>query len=184
MNDNYKGVVGNFENALKHSNGDYIFLSDQDDVWFPEKVSDVVELLQEYDCVVSDNMIVNKNMDVIVDSFFRINRSKNGFIHNLIKNGYIGCCMAINKKILDYALPFPPNIIIHDIWIGLIAEICGKTFFYKNPLICYRRHADNASPTSEESPFSLKMRICYRLKLIKNIIKRIYERKYMDGRNE
>ena len=28
-----KGVVKNFENAIKHCRGDIIFLSDQDDVW-------------------------------------------------------------------------------------------------------------------------------------------------------
>ena len=27
------GLVSNFENAIKHADGDYIFLSDQDDIW-------------------------------------------------------------------------------------------------------------------------------------------------------
>ena len=36
-NSGRKGYVGNFENALKHTTGDYIFLSDQDDIWYPNK---------------------------------------------------------------------------------------------------------------------------------------------------
>lgn len=28
----------NFENAMRHAEGDYIFLADQDDVWYPNKM--------------------------------------------------------------------------------------------------------------------------------------------------
>ena len=38
QNEAINGVVGNFENALKYSNADYIVLSDQDDFWLPEKI--------------------------------------------------------------------------------------------------------------------------------------------------
>ena len=36
-----KGVVRNFENAIRHCNGDIIYLSDQDDIWKPDKVEKV-----------------------------------------------------------------------------------------------------------------------------------------------
>lgn len=35
------GVTSNFENAIKRTQNEIIFLSDQDDVWKPEKVSTV-----------------------------------------------------------------------------------------------------------------------------------------------
>ena len=38
-----KGVVKNFENALRVCTGDVIFLSDQDDVWMPDKVELVMK---------------------------------------------------------------------------------------------------------------------------------------------
>ena len=38
------GIIGNFQNALKHANGEYIFLSDQDDVWCKEKYLTVATL--------------------------------------------------------------------------------------------------------------------------------------------
>ena len=34
--------------------------------------------------------------------------------------------MAVNKKILNYALPFPKYIPIHDMWIGIIGITFGK----------------------------------------------------------
>ena len=33
MNNREKGYTSNFENALSYAIGDYIFLSDQDDIW-------------------------------------------------------------------------------------------------------------------------------------------------------
>ena len=45
-NEENHGVNGNFENALKHSQGDYIFLSDQDDVWLPGKVEACLKALE------------------------------------------------------------------------------------------------------------------------------------------
>ena len=42
-----KGVTHNFENALKKSKGDIIFLSDQDDVWYPNKIKEMVAFLQD-----------------------------------------------------------------------------------------------------------------------------------------
>lgn len=44
-------VSSNFENAIKHAKGDYIFLSDQDDVWLPNKISEGVQSLRSSDVV-------------------------------------------------------------------------------------------------------------------------------------
>ena len=44
--------------------------------------------------------------------------------------------MAFKRSILDYAIPFPDNIPMHDQWIGLLSERVGKvesvtnSFFY------------------------------------------------------
>lgn len=37
----------NFENAMMNAKGDYIFLSDQDDVWYPWKIDKVVTALKK-----------------------------------------------------------------------------------------------------------------------------------------
>lgn len=33
-----RACMRNFENAIRHASGDYIFLSDQDDRWYPQKI--------------------------------------------------------------------------------------------------------------------------------------------------
>src|SRR5688500_7950774 len=39
------GLVRNFENALRHARGHYVFLCDQDDVWLPGKLDTMCETL-------------------------------------------------------------------------------------------------------------------------------------------
>ncbi len=49
LHNDRKGITSNFQLALQHCGGDYIFLSDQDDVWLPEKRKSVVDAFQAGD---------------------------------------------------------------------------------------------------------------------------------------
>jgi glycosyltransferase involved in cell wall biosynthesis len=169
----FHNPIFNFEHAVKHSVGDYIFLTDQDDIWFPEKITEINKLLKNYTCIVSDAVVVDSDLNVLYDSFFAINHSKKGLVHNLIKNGYVGCCMAFKKEILNYVLPFPSNIPMHDSWIGLISELYGRTLFYRKPLIYYRRHEKNVSRTSESSSYTLLQKLRQRIRLLANLVSSI-----------
>ncbi|MCU7800086.1 MAG: glycosyltransferase family 2 protein [gamma proteobacterium symbiont of Lucinoma myriamae] len=169
-NQKFQSPVFNFENALKYADGEYIFLADQDDIWLPGKVKKIKKYLRKYDLVLSDANIVDADGEIIGHSFYKINNSRSGFINNMIKNSYLGCTMAFNRKILKKSLPFPGDLPMHDWWIGLVGEIYGKTHFIDEPLISYRRHNDNASPTSEKSQYSFKKKIHFRIILIKNLI--------------
>lgn len=85
--------------------------------------------------------------------------------------------MAFKKSTLDKALPFPKELPMHDIWIGLIAEIIGSTYFEEEPLIYYRRHGKNASLTGEKSENSKYKMFTIRLLLVVKILKRIFRLK-------
>jgi glycosyltransferase involved in cell wall biosynthesis len=171
------GPVYNFENALKHANGEIIFLSDQDDVWYDNKVKIVSELLNFYNLVVSDCVLIDENGEIINESFFKLRNSGRGFIKNIYKNSYIGCCMAFDRKILDIALPFPENLPMHDMWIGMMGELFGRTYFCNQKLVKYRRHENSASPTSGPSPYTIRDKISFRVNLLLKIIERLLERR-------
>jgi glycosyltransferase involved in cell wall biosynthesis len=173
----FKSPVSNFENAIKNATGDFIFLCDQDDIWQPNKVESVLPFLKQYDLVVSDCKIVDGDLNIIEDSFFKKMHSSTGFWKNFVKNRYLGCCMAFRKEVLDNALPFPPQIAMHDIWLGLCAELFGHPFFLNEPLVLYRRHGNNASFGSEKSKYTLMFKIKYRISLLKMLIKRKNELK-------
>ena len=85
-----------------------------------------------------------------------------------------GCCMAFKRSILDYAIPFPDNIPMHDQWIGLLSERVGKVEFCNEQLLLYRRHSNNAS---EMTHLPLGEMVKNRAIMLKCINKRIREKK-------
>lgn len=173
-----KGLISNFENALKKSRGDFIFLSDQDDIWIANKVKLCMENLISNDLVLSNCKIVDNDLNILHHSFFELNDSKKGLINNLLKNSYLGCCMAFNRKVLTKVLPFPKKIPMHDLWISFVAELFFKTKFINEPLVLYRRHGSNISVTGESSPFSLIEKSIFRFNLIRNIMRLKFSSKY------
>lgn len=140
------GYTPNFENALKHAEGDIIFLSDQDDVWLSGKYDKVISLLEKYDLVVTNSKVTDENLNVLNDSFFDLYNSGKGILKNTICNTYYGSCMGFKRKILDYAMPFPENKEIgFDIWLGFVAEIVGEVYFLKDPYLLYRRSDESVT---------------------------------------
>ena len=81
-----KGVIKNFENAISLSTGDCIFLCDQDDVWCEGKVSACVgELQNGATLVMNDAKIVDSNLFLKEESFFKMHNTKTGIFNNILK---------------------------------------------------------------------------------------------------
>lgn len=141
-----KGVKKNFENSIIHCKNDIIFLSDQDDIWLDGKVEGVLSAFNEDTMVVMhDATIVDNDYKVLMPSFFKMKNVNTGFIHNLIKNGYIGCCMAFRRELVKYIVPIPTKIYMHDQWIGMVGDECGENVIIQKSYLYYRRHGDNVS---------------------------------------
>lgn len=121
-NNNLNGVAHNFENALKYATGDFIFLSDQDDIWEKNKISCVVKELANYDCVLHNAHLINANGDFLNSDLFSIYKTRKGYVKNLFRNTFVGCCMAFKRDLLKIILPIPKEITMHDMWIALLAE--------------------------------------------------------------
>ena len=151
-----KGLIKNFENAISHCTGDFIFLSDQDDYWVADKVTTVMNrfMKEQADLVLHNCSLVDVFLKPIQggESFFAMRATATGFWKNFIKNSYMGCCMAFRKELVPEILPFPEEIPMHDQWIGLAAERCGAVIALEDkPLLLYRRHGGNVSDTSHSS---------------------------------
>lgn len=169
-NNTFHSPIYNLENALKNAKGDFIFLSDQDDEWTEDKVAVCMEKLKDCDLVIHDADIVDGDGTKTAESFFKLNHTKSGKFYNLLKNGYLGCCMCFSKKLLNQFLPFPKKLPMHDIYIGNFAAFNGHRIrFIEDKLIHYRRHGNNASITSEHSHRKLLSRISDRITILKNI---------------
>lgn len=171
INGPQKGVVKNFENALKCAQGDIIFLTDQDDIWVDGKVERVIQEMnsREVDLIIHDACVIDNNEKIIYESFFQYRKSKPGLIKNIIKNSYLGCCVAFKKRVLEKCLPIPDNISMHDWWIGIVSERFFSVYFLNEIYLKYRRHGGNVSSFNH---YSILKMIKIRLYLIKELIKR------------
>lgn len=167
-----EGVIANVEHALKECRGDYIFLADQDDVWMPDKTERVLKVFKEKEAmlVMHDACVMDADCkEVIMPSFFAYRHSGHGAVKNIIKNTYMGCCMAFRREALDILFPIPRDIPMHDQWIGVKCDLkYHRTNLLKEPLILYRRHAKNVSDFSHNGVLRM---IKNRLIFLKGILR-------------
>ncbi len=153
------GVIGNFAALLAHADAagaDYVFPSDQDDVWLPTKLSRSLALMARLESehgrdtpllVHSDLAVVDGALRPLYPSFLR----RQGIRHEetsplnvlLVQNFVTGCASLLNRALLRLALPFPERCIMHDWWIAECAAAAGAIGFVPEPLVLYRQHGAN-----------------------------------------
>jgi len=160
------GVAFNFENAIKEAKGEYIFLSDQDDIWCPGKVSKCRAALESGAELVLHNAEVTdgEGQPIMSETFFDLKHSAPGFWRNWSRNAFIGCCMAFHVSVVPRVTPFPQHINLHDEWIGLYMSYVGAEMtFLREPLIKYCQHEGNVSNCVYASKNSLWWKFCKRI---------------------
>lgn len=143
-NDRNLGYTQNFNRALSYVSGDLVFLSDQDDVWFPDKIEKIVSFSKEN---------INKGLFCNDVELTDQNLKPTGYtkLETLRSNGLgirehgMGCACAIRKDLLNFCLPIPPNVIGHDNWFNLFSEILDQRLFFPEVLQYYRRHDSSTS---------------------------------------
>lgn len=165
-------VYRNVENALKYATGDYIFLSDQDDIWLPNKVKIMMDTFHQGAVQIQhNNTIIDDNKNVVLESYFSFVKPSNSFFRTVLKCYIQGASMAFTREILNYSLPFPNNPISHDHWIAYNAYFRGHDMNLINePLLLYRRHGNNVSPSGAPSQNPLWFKLSYRIRLFIAII--------------
>ena len=142
--------IFNFEKAIAAARGDVIVLSDQDDIWLDGRIDMFRRLFtgreSDFFTVSLDSSVVDGDLVTLYSSLFEHLNAGPGIIKNIIRNGYVGCHMAFTRKVMEVALPFPENIPMHDVWIGLISELYGDVMFERSrPTMLFRRHGENAT---------------------------------------
>lgn len=171
QNPNRGGIAKNFENALQHCTGAYIFLADQDDIWLPQKVEKSQQALQNNLCVLHNATLIDAEGKALPQDLFSIYNTRVGFFKNFVRNTFVGCCMAFRQELLKSVLPIPRDVTLHDMWIALHANLEGEVALIQEPLMLYRRHDANASTTSAPSNKSRREQVKYRLQMLREIIK-------------
>jgi glycosyltransferase involved in cell wall biosynthesis len=167
------GVIASFERGLKLAVNDIVFLCDQDDIWLAGKRATVVKSFEEdssVSLVLSDAEVIDEAGNVTNSSFMR---SRGGFASGVFstiwRNRYLGCAMAMRRSVLVKAIPVPSYVPMHDMWFGLVGKLIGKVVYIPSPLIQYRRHGCNVSPSHRQPVWRM---LNWRLRLIVAILTR------------
>lgn len=169
--------TANFENALRQAKGDYIFLSDQDDIWEKGKVKACLELLKEYGYVIHNLAVIDESGNFLKKRFYEKMPVAFKVHKDILSLHFWGCCLAFRRELLDYALPFPAKVPQHDSWISLIAEKTSRCVSINEPLIRHRLSSQNTSTGGRKSRNSLFLKIRYRLNTLLELEKRYRELK-------
>ena len=152
INKNKLGYAQNFSKALSLTTGDIIFLSDQDDVWFDNKIQVCLGNFENnkdkqvliHDAVFTDSKLNATNhkkynfYDIRLDNCWH-------YIYN--RGGISGNCLVVKKSFLELVLPIPQSF-CHDEWLGLVAYNLDLLLPIKDVLVKYRRHENTASSIS------------------------------------
>ena len=139
------GFRANFNSAITNTSGDYIFLSDHDDIWLDTKIDTVLNAFKDggADLVIHSRIVTDKELNPIS----QVSHKEEDFtLFSCIRhNSFCGCCMAFRKEMIPIVCPLPTKIVYHDMWIGLLALLTGRVRVIDKPLILYRRHDNNES---------------------------------------
>ena len=144
------GYAKNFEKAVSLCTGDIIFLSDQDDVWFDQKLKTIENIFLS-----NSEVLVTINDQEITDEF--LNASGNTTYSNTYALGFdaswfcAGCCTAFRSEFKDLLLPFPVDLINQDGWIHRLASGLKVRKDVPDVLQYYRRHSNNSSESMASS---------------------------------
>jgi len=191
QNEQNLGWIKNFEKGISLCDTDYIVLSDQDDIWFPEKIEKCYRAMTS-----ADNVgLCLYNVELIHEDGERIGKTlwewsnKNYIMSKLeaqqilaetrtpnIGNGHF----FFNSELKKHLLPFPgENHCGHDWWVCAVAFFLYNPIYIASPLSYYRLHPDQASGAGalllEYKGYKLKKKIFDHERIIRSVKREIHK---------
>ena len=159
INKDTLGVTRNFESAILQCSGDVIFLSDQDDVWYKDKILKMTasfERDKNVGMVYCDAVVTDAELSPTGFSVFETrgkSRVELGMLREpyelLYKPNIKGCTMAVSGTYARLALPITEfsnkPVWSHDYWLAAILSAVSKVEVFEESLMFYRIHGGNAS---------------------------------------
>ncbi|EMS1065165.1 glycosyltransferase [Providencia stuartii] len=143
------GVGENFKQLLKNCSSNYVLLADQDDVWYENKIEELLNFANinfnnNVPCIAySPAIVVDSNLNSLNRVTSQTSKIKTLNDMLLMNGGIQGCAMIINKKLYDIALSKNFHWYMHDQVLSLYAVSFGMIYFYNKPLFSYRQHTSN-----------------------------------------
>lgn len=168
-NNSNLGYVKNFEKAMNLCTGEYIALSDQDDVWVPSKLEKLVARIGDCAMVHSDAILVDKDNNEISPSFSdALNKIGTPcFLELLNRSQITGCTMMCKRDKFPEVFSFPKGI-PHDYYLSFLAAEKGIAY-EPEPLVRYRQHDKNQIGFKRQQKPTLKSIVIRAIGIVKEV---------------
>ncbi len=144
------GVVGSFFLLLSNAPPacQFYALADQDDVWYPDKLSRAVTMLMAHDqqaVAVYCSALENVDQHLAHLSYSeRYSKERIGLKNALVQNIATGCTMVLTPAARELIITeLPQRCIIHDWWIYIVISALGTVLYDPEPTMQYRQHGGN-----------------------------------------
>ena len=150
QNEKNLGSNKTFERLTVEAEGDYFAYCDQDDIWMPDKLLVLRDILESGTAgmVYSDVKPIDADGNPLGDSICDVRKrytfpEGEGLTSSLIyRTPVFGCTMLIRSEIAKAAVPFPACM-VHDHFLSFACAARHAVAFAPEPLVAYRLHGDN-----------------------------------------
>lgn len=145
--DDRVGFYRNFERLLGaiDPRSGWIALSDQDDLWYPDKLETLLPELARHTLVSGQaRLVAHPSGAVIAESTVRHDVEP---VQLVINNQFTGSLSVFRPELLDLALPFPAlasRAQVHDHWLAVCAAALGGAHVVDTVVQDYVQHPGNA----------------------------------------
>ena len=170
QNEHNLGYIRNFYKAISLASGDFIFLSDQDDIWEENKIETMIKGMEKHQCdvlcsnydLIDGNGVAlpdrsSYNIPLFIEKFdgdFREIRFQRLIFGNILQ----GCTYCFTKRVQEKYVLLNCDYIIHDKQIMFIGTLLGKVGYLNKKLIRYRIHGNNSVGISKKQKTDIKMK--------------------------
>ena len=152
QNEKNLGVKKNFEKAMSLCKGEYIALSDQDDIWMPNHLEVLYNGMGDKLMSCGYNQLVDgDNRELLAGKSKKLKdcipEKELYMAYSIIlyRNPFQGASMMIHRRLLDVLLPLPQRLAYHDSWIAVLTCFYGGFSFCDSVITRQRKHGGNVT---------------------------------------
>lgn len=152
VNPGQRGHVQNFAHAMTHASGQFIALSDQDDIWVDNRLEKMLDQLRPM-----------PPCSLVVGDFVEFGNAGSGGCQSQLGSSpryrlvqlyriflgqtkYFGSAYLFRRELIRFVLPIPKHIEAHDVWIAMNACTHGKISHLQMTTLMRRLHGNNLTP--------------------------------------
>ncbi|MEN9704082.1 MAG: putative glycosyltransferase [Bacteroidota bacterium] len=130
-----QGLLATFERGIREAKGELIALSDQDDVWMPNKISLLASAIGHNSMIYADSALTNSE-GTVTGKFSDRNHLGDypSALYYVFGTKAMGHAMLFKREIIDVALPFP-DYVGHDYILGFAAAALNGVSYFPATLV-------------------------------------------------